>query len=37
MNYLILDTEQTYNYGYIVVTEKGDILLRENLVLTNNF
>ena len=37
MNYLIFDTEQTYNYGYIVVNERGDILLRENLVLTNNF
>lgn len=37
MNYLIFDTEQTYNYGGIVVNEKGEILKRLNLVLTNNF
>ena len=37
MTHLIFDTEQTYNYGYIVVNEKGEILLRKNLVLTNNF
>ena len=37
MNYLIFDTEQTYNYGYIIVNEKGNILLKENLVVTNNF
>jgi hypothetical protein len=37
MNYLIFDTEQTYNYGYIVIDEKGDTLYRQNLVLTNNF
>ena len=37
MNYLIFDTEQTYNYGYIVVNETGEILLKENLILTNNF
>ena len=37
MRYLILDTEQTYNYGYIIVDEEGNILLRKNLVLTNNF
>ncbi len=37
MNYLILDTEQTYNYGYIVINEKGEVLLRKNIVITNNF
>lgn len=37
MNYLIFDTEQTYNYGYIVVNEQGEQLHRKNLVLTNNF
>ena len=37
MNYFILDTEQTYNYGYIIINEKGDVLLRENLVISNNF
>ena len=37
MNYLIFDAEKTYNYGYIVVNEKGETLLRQNLILTNNF
>ena len=37
MNYLIFDTEQTYNYGFIVVNGNGEILHRCNLVLTNNF
>lgn len=37
MNYLIFDTEKTYNYGYILVNDKGDILLKRNIVITNNF
>ena len=37
MNYLIFDTEQIYNYGYIVIKDTGEIILRQNLVLTNNF
>lgn len=37
MNYLILDTEQTYNYGYIVMNEAGEHLHKSNLVIKNNF
>lgn len=37
MNYLILDTEQTYNYGYIVINEIGEQLVKKNLVVKNNF
>ena len=37
MNYLIFDTEKTYNYGFIVVDDKGTIQYETNLVITNNF
>lgn len=37
MNYLILDTEKTYNYGYILVNHNQEVLLRRNLIIQNNF
>ena len=37
MNYLIFDTEKTYNYGYILMNDKGGTLLKRNIVVTNNF
>lgn len=37
MNFLIFDTEQTYNYGYIVLNDSMKIILEEDLVITNNF
>lgn len=37
MNFLIFDTEQTYNYGYIVLDNDMKIILEEDLVITNNF
>ena len=37
MNYLILDTEKTYNYGYILVNHNQEVLFRRNLIIQNNF
>ena len=37
MNYLIFDTEKTYNYGYILVNDKQEVLLKRNLIIKNNF
>ena len=37
MNYLIFDTEKTYNYGYILMNDKGGTLLKRNIVVINNF
>ena len=37
MNFLIFDTEQTYNYGYIILDDSMKIILEEDLVITNNF
>lgn len=37
MNFLIFDTEQTYNYGYIVLDNNMKVIVEEDLVIINNF
>lgn len=37
MAYMIFDTEKTYNYGYIIIDEKGTILEKQDFLITNEF
>ena len=35
--YLILDTEKTYNFGWVILNEKGEKEIEKQYVISDNF